>query len=90
MCILQPLHAALLHGNAVDLGQMCSFYIGLGSRINCNIFSYDYSGYGISSGKPSKKNLYTDIDATWQALCTKSEKNYSPAACGTKTTFTER
>jgi len=32
------------HGNAVDLGQMSSFYIGLGSRINCNIFSFDYSG----------------------------------------------
>jgi len=26
------------HGNAVDLGQMCSFYIGLATRINCNIF----------------------------------------------------
>ena len=26
------------HGNAVDLGQMSSFYMGLGSRINCNIF----------------------------------------------------
>ena len=38
------------HGNAVDLGQMSSFYLGLGSRINCNIFSYDYSGYGVSSG----------------------------------------
>uniref|UniRef100_A0A673UWL1 palmitoyl-protein hydrolase n=1 Tax=Suricata suricatta TaxID=37032 RepID=A0A673UWL1_SURSU len=56
------------HGNAVDLGQMSSFYIGLGSRINCNIFSYDYSGYGVSSGKPSEKNLYADIDAAWQAL----------------------
>jgi hypothetical protein len=39
------------HGNAVDLGQMSSFYLGLGSRINCNIFSYDYSGYGVSSGE---------------------------------------
>ena len=28
------------HGNAVDLGQMSSFYMGLGSRINCNIFRY--------------------------------------------------
>ncbi|XP_044764855.1 alpha/beta hydrolase domain-containing protein 17B [Coccinella septempunctata] len=56
------------HGNAVDLGQMSSFYLGLGSRINCNIFSYDYSGYGISEGKPSEKNLYADIDAAWQAL----------------------
>lgn len=59
------------HGNAVDLGQMSSFYIGLGSRINCNIFSFDYSGYGASSGKPSEKNLYSDIDAAWQALRTR-------------------
>ncbi|XP_054627918.1 alpha/beta hydrolase domain-containing protein 17C [Dunckerocampus dactyliophorus] len=59
------------HGNAVDLGQMCSFYIGLGSRINCNIFSYDYSGYGVSTGKPSESNLYADIEAAWQVLTNK-------------------
>ncbi|XP_054837486.1 alpha/beta hydrolase domain-containing protein 17A [Eublepharis macularius] len=59
------------HGNAVDLGQMCSFYISLGTRINCNIFSYDYSGYGVSTGKPSEKNLYADVDAAWQALRTR-------------------
>lgn len=56
------------HGNAVDLGQMSSFYIGLGSRINCNIFSYDYSGYGISTGRPSEANLYADIEAAMQVL----------------------
>lgn len=59
------------HGNAVDLGHMSSFYLGLGSRINCNIFSYDYSGYGISTGKPSEKNLYADVDAAWHALRTR-------------------
>lgn len=59
------------HGNAVDLGQMSSFYLGLGTRINCNIFSYDYSGYGVSSGKPSEKNLYADIEAAWHALRTR-------------------
>jgi pimeloyl-ACP methyl ester carboxylesterase len=59
------------HGNAVDLGQMSSFYLGLGSRINCNIFSYDYSGYGVSGGKPSEKNLYADIEAAWLALRSK-------------------
>eukprot|EP00069_Balaena_mysticetus_P006336 bmy_00921T0 len=59
------------HGSAVDLGQMSSFYIGLGSRINCNIFSYDYSGYGASSGKPTEKNLYADIEAAWLALRTR-------------------
>ncbi|EDL41588.1 RIKEN cDNA 5730446C15, isoform CRA_a, partial [Mus musculus] len=60
------------HGNAVDLGQMSSFYIGLGSRINCNIFSYDYSGYGASSGKPTEKNLYADVEAAWLALRTRN------------------
>jgi len=58
------------HGNAVDLGQMSSFYLGLGMRINCNIFSYDYSGYGISKGKPTERDLYADIDAAWQTLRT--------------------
>ncbi|EFO24508.1 hypothetical protein LOAG_03978 [Loa loa] len=56
------------HGNAVDLGQMCSFYYGLGFRLGCNVFSYDYSGYGCSSGKPSEKNLYADIAAALAAL----------------------
>ncbi|VDP23437.1 unnamed protein product [Soboliphyme baturini] len=56
------------HGNAVDLGHMISFYYGLGVRIGCNVFSYDYSGYGCSSGKPSEKNLYADIMAALNAL----------------------
>lgn len=56
------------HGNAVDLGQMSSFFIGLGSRINCNILAYDYSGYGASSGKASESNIYSDTEAAWQAL----------------------
>lgn len=59
------------HGNAVDLGHMSSFYLALGSRINCNIFSYDYSGYGISTGKPSEKKLYADVDAAFHALRTR-------------------
>ena len=48
------------------------YYIILsGSNINCNIFSYDYSGYGASSGRPSEKNLYADIEAAWNFLRTK-------------------
>lgn len=56
------------HGNAVDLGQMSSFFVGLGSRINCNIFAFDYSGYGASTGKASEKNVYADAEAAWRAL----------------------
>lgn len=59
------------HGNAVDLGQMSSFFVGLGSRINCNIMAYDYSGYGASTGKASESNLYADTEAAWEALKTR-------------------
>lgn len=59
------------HGNAVDLGQMSSFFVGLGTRINCNIMAYDYSGYGASTGKPSEANIYADSEAAWQALRTR-------------------
>ncbi|KAI2587735.1 abhydrolase domain containing 17A, depalmitoylase [Homo sapiens] len=55
-----------------------SFYIGLGSRLHCNIFSYDYSGYGASSGRPSERNLYADIDAAWQALRTRASARCPP------------
>jgi len=30
--------------------------------------SYDYSGYGMSTGRPSEKNMYADIEAAWLAL----------------------
>ena len=56
------------HGNAVDLGQMSSFFLFLAKELKCNIFSYDYSGYGISSGSASEVNLYADAEAAWQCL----------------------
>lgn len=68
-CTNTPKYTILFsHGNAVDLGQMSSFYYGLGSRLDCNIFTYDYSGYGASGGSPTEKNLYSDIQAAWNAL----------------------
>jgi fermentation-respiration switch protein FrsA (DUF1100 family) len=50
---------------------MCSFYYGLGYRLGVNVFSYDYSGYGCSSGRPSERNLYADIAAALEALKTR-------------------
>ncbi|KAB0389893.1 hypothetical protein E2I00_003920 [Balaenoptera physalus] len=58
-CVPSARYTALSsQGNAVDLGQMNNFYIGLGTRINCNISNY--SGCSVSLGKPSEKNLYAD------------------------------
>lgn len=56
------------HGNAVDLGQMYSFFSMLSACLNCDIFSYDYSGYGRSSGRPNEQNLYADAEAAWNSL----------------------
>jgi len=43
---IQPLYTILFsHGNAVDVGQMASFLVYLGARLQCDIITYDYSGY---------------------------------------------
>ncbi|CAF0932004.1 unnamed protein product [Rotaria sordida] len=68
-CTSDPKYYILFsHGNAVDLGQMASFFIILGTRLQCNIISYDYSGYGASQGKASEKNMYADIEAAYKSI----------------------
>ncbi|KAL0292431.1 UNVERIFIED_CONTAM: Alpha/beta hydrolase domain-containing protein 17C [Sesamum calycinum] len=59
------------HGNAADLGQMQELFIELRAHLRVNIMSYDYSGYGASTGKPSELNTYYDIEAVYN--CLKSE-----------------
>ncbi|KAF9662781.1 hypothetical protein SADUNF_Sadunf18G0089900 [Salix dunnii] len=56
------------HGNAADLGQMHELFIELRAHLRVNIMSYDYSGYGASSGKPSEFNTYYDIEAVHNCL----------------------
>ena len=74
MWLLCPSHLSprtnytLLHTNFVPESRVVKsglvVVIFLYFRINCNIFSYDYSGYGVSGGKPSEKNLYADIEVS--------------------------
>ncbi|GAB2300233.1 hypothetical protein Dimus_034271 [Dionaea muscipula] len=56
------------HGNAADLGQMQELFIELRAHLRVNIMSYDYSGYGASTGKPTELNTYSDIDAVYNCL----------------------
>uniref|UniRef100_A0A7E4VB12 Hydrolase_4 domain-containing protein n=1 Tax=Panagrellus redivivus TaxID=6233 RepID=A0A7E4VB12_PANRE len=56
------------HGNDVDIGNRCGFYYQLGINLECNVFAYDYSGYGHSTGRASEANMYTDADAALIAL----------------------
>ncbi|XP_074271936.1 uncharacterized protein LOC141595886 [Silene latifolia] len=61
------------HGNAADLGQMPDLFLELRAHLRLNIMSYDYSGYGASTGKPTEQNTYYDIEAVYQ--CLKREYN---------------
>ena len=56
------------HGNASDIGQMVQPLCYLSNALAINVFIYDYSGYGVSSGRPTEKNCYADVDAAWDCL----------------------
>ncbi len=54
------------HGNATDVGAMFPLQAILSHSLECNVVSYDYSGYGESGGIPMESNTYKDIDAVFQ------------------------
>ncbi|XP_010429408.1 PREDICTED: protein ABHD17B-like [Camelina sativa] len=56
------------HGIAADLGQMVDLFIELRAHLRINIMSYDYSGYGVSTGRPTELNTYHDIEAVYNCL----------------------
>lgn len=56
------------HGNAADLGQMHDLLLELRAHLRVNVMSYDYSGYGASSGKATEFNTYADIEAVYDCL----------------------
>ncbi|KAL3308925.1 hypothetical protein Ciccas_012538 [Cichlidogyrus casuarinus] len=75
----KPAHFTVLfsHGNAVDIGQhfpwlqMAWFLVLFACKFNVNVFCYDYSGYGLSSGQTLEKNLYADAEAAIYQLKTR-------------------
>lgn len=68
--ILTPdAHYAVLfcHGNAGNIShrlEKLKFFHQLG----CNIFIFDYRGYGRSKGRPSEKGLYQDVQGAYNYL----------------------
>jgi pimeloyl-ACP methyl ester carboxylesterase len=54
------------HGNAVDLGSLHSVAALLAQECGCTVVTYDYSGYGESTGSPSELETYRDIDAVYE------------------------
>jgi len=54
------------HGNATDIGAMYPLQVILSNSLECNVVSYDYSGYGESGGVPMEANTYTDIAGVYE------------------------
>lgn len=64
-------HFTLLfsHGNAEDLGLIIRNFWEVSCVLRVNIFAYEYTGYGMSSGSsPKEPVLYTDINASFKYL----------------------
>jgi abhydrolase domain-containing protein 17 len=57
------------HGNAEDIGMIEHFAWRL-RDLGFNVLTYDYQGYGTSSGSPSEENVYEAIDAAYDYLLT--------------------
>lgn len=55
------------HGNAEDLGEI-QFHLQQLNQNGFSVFAYDYPGYGMSTGKPTEKNVYLAIDAAYRYL----------------------
>jgi len=54
------------HGNAEDLGLIFRSFRELTSILRVNVFSYEYTGYGISQGQASEAAVYADIEAAFK------------------------
>lgn len=55
------------HGNAGNIADRLES-IGLLRSLGFSVLAYDYGGYGRSTGKPSEKRCYADIEAMWKHL----------------------
>eukprot|EP01051_Picozoa_sp_SAG22_P020750 SAG22_NODE_4319_length_1306_cov_0.870754_1_plen_83_part_00 len=48
---------------------MFPFFRMLSNRLQCSVYSYEYTGYGASTGaSPTELNTTHDIDAAWRRL----------------------
>lgn len=56
------------HGNSTDIGIMFHHLADLCTHLRVDIFAYEYSGYGESSGVPSENDILADIDAAYHYL----------------------
>lgn len=55
------------HGNAENIGHGRDFLEAMRDA-GFNVLAYDYGGYGLSTGRPSERGAYADINAAYDYL----------------------
>src|SRR5688572_9357489 len=61
------------HGNAGNIGHRLRGLQALHRALSCNLFIFDYRGFGRSSGTPSEAGLYADAEAALDVLRARSD-----------------
>jgi abhydrolase domain-containing protein 17 len=58
------------HGNAEDIGMIFEWFKEVALQLSCNVFGYDYTGYGLSYSDvgPAENYCFSDIQAAFDYL----------------------
>jgi len=56
------------HGNAEDLGMIIQYFREVSHILEVNIFAYEYTGYGMSTGEAYEQAIYADVEAAFKYL----------------------
>jgi len=56
------------HGNAEDLGMIIQYFREVSHILEVNIFAYEYTGYGMSTGEAREHAFYADVEAAFKYL----------------------
>ena len=65
-----PALIVYFHGNGANLSNWTPILAGI-VRQGYPVLAFDYRGYGVSSGRPTEKGLYRDVDAILDHVRTK-------------------
>lgn len=61
------------HSNAEDLGTIVNYFSAIAHDLRVNVFAYEYTGYGVSTGIATEENVYACVQAAYEYLRYKME-----------------
>jgi fermentation-respiration switch protein FrsA (DUF1100 family) len=73
---LHPL-VVYFHGNGGNLSNWAPIVSAI-ARQGYSVLAFDYRGYGVSSGRPTEKGLYRDVDAVVDHVWTRMKPSAAP------------